>query len=72
MKKRMLLLVLAGLICFSGCTSKSPEPDTMLRVFMAWKPLHRSIEIPKQALKPTEREGFTVVEWGGCQVTDWE
>ena len=50
----------------------TPEPDTMLRVFMAWKPLHRSIEIPEQALKPTEREGFTVVEWGGCQVTDWE
>ena len=44
----------------------TPQPDTMLRVFMAWKPLKEWTEIPEQQLVPTERTGFTVVEWGGC------
>ena len=42
-----------------------PEPDTVLRVFMAWKPLDQWIDVPEQQLTPTERKGFTLVEWGG-------
>ena len=42
--------------------------DTLLRVFMAWKPLESPVEIPTQNLTAPERTGFTVVEWGGCQV----
>ena len=45
-----------------------PEPDTILRVFMAYKPLEKPVELPKQTLTPTEREGFTLVEWGGTCV----
>ena len=45
-----------------------PEPDTVLRVFMAYKPLEKSVEVPEQTLTPTEREGFTLVEWGGTCV----
>ena len=45
-----------------------PAPDTLLRVFMAWKPLESPVEIPTQNLTAPERTGFTVVEWGGCQV----
>ena len=46
----------------------TPKPDTMLRVFMAWKPLTEEIEIKPQSLVTTERIGFTVVEWGGSKV----
>ena len=46
----------------------TPTPDTVLRVFMAWKPLEEPVELPPQELAGPERSGFTVVEWGGCQV----
>ena len=45
-----------------------PPPDTLLRVFMAWKPLEKAVEIPAQDLTAPERTGFTAVEWGGCRV----
>ena len=45
-----------------------PAPDTLLRVFMAWKPVDEAVEIPAQSLSAPERNGFTVVEWGGCRV----
>lgn len=45
-----------------------PAPDTLIRVFMAWKPLENKTDIPEQELKAVKRAGFTVVEWGGCQV----
>ena len=48
--------------------SITPEPDIMLRVFMAWKPLKKAVERPTQNLSAPERTGFTVVEWGGCEV----
>ena len=46
-----------------------PEPDTVLRVFMAWKALDEPIEIEPQELTAPDRDGFVIVEWGGCQVT---
>jgi hypothetical protein len=46
----------------------TPEPDSVLRVFMAFKPLLYPVEIPPQELVPFERKGFTVVEWGGSEV----
>ena len=46
-----------------------PEPDSVLRVFMAWKPLNRAQPIEPQTFPSFERDGFTVVEWGGCEVT---
>lgn len=46
----------------------SPAPDTMIRVFMAWTPLSEMVEIEPQVLTTPEREGFTVVEWGGSQI----
>ena len=44
----------------------SPEPDNVLRVMMAWKPSDRPVSLPPQTVRPFEREGFTVVEWGGA------
>lgn len=46
----------------------TPEPDSILRVFMAYKELEEPIEIEKPAIAPFERKGFTVVEWGGTEV----
>ena len=46
----------------------TPRPDTVFRVFMAWKALDAPVELPAQNLKATERNGFTVVEWGGSEV----
>lgn len=46
----------------------TPAPDSILRVFMAWKPLEKPVDIPTQILPSFERQGFTVVEWGGTQI----
>ena len=45
-----------------------PTPDSVLRVFMAWKPLGRPQTIEPQTFTSFARDGFTVVEWGGCEV----
>lgn len=45
-----------------------PEPDTVIRVNMAWYGVDEMVEIEPQDLtsfNPSEREGFTLVEWGG-------
>ena len=46
----------------------TPVPDTVLRVFMAWQPLDKAVDVEPQTLTAPERTGFTVVEWGGCEV----
>lgn len=46
----------------------NPEPDTVIRVFMAWKPVESKVSIPAQELTAPERKGFTVVEWGGSKI----
>ena len=45
-----------------------PTPASVLRVFMAWKPLSKPQTIEPQTFTPFARDGFTVVEWGGCEV----
>ena len=46
----------------------TPTPDSILRVFMTWKPLEKPVDIPAQELPTFERHGFTVVEWGGAEI----
>ncbi len=46
----------------------TPAPDTVIRVFMAYKPLGSYVRIEEQELSAPARDGFTVVEWGGCEV----
>lgn len=46
----------------------SPEPDTLIRIFMAWKKADSYIALPEQELNSAERSGFTVVEWGGTEI----
>ena len=45
----------------------TPAPDSLLRVFMAYRPLTEPVEIPPQTVTPFERAGFTAVEWGGVE-----
>ena len=45
-----------------------PEPDSILRIMMLYKPLEEPIEVEAQKLEPFIRTGFTVVEWGGTEV----
>ncbi len=47
----------------------TPKPDTLIRVFMAYKPLEEYTEIEEQILSSPERTGFTAVEWGGAKVS---
>ncbi len=46
----------------------TPEPDSVLRVFMAYKALDHWVEVETPILQGFEREGFTLVEWGGAEV----
>lgn len=47
----------------------TPEPDSVIRVFMTFRPLDEPISIPEQALISPQRTGFTVVEWGGMELS---
>lgn len=47
----------------------SPQPDSMLRIFLDYTPLQRKPEknpTPQQ-LERVERTGFTLIEWGGIK-----
>lgn len=44
----------------------TPQPDHIKRVFMAYYSADKYVNIPSQELRGFERDGFTVVEWGGA------
>ena len=46
----------------------TPNPDSLLRVFMAYYPSDEAVEIEAQEFTSFERVGFAVVEWGGCEL----
>ncbi len=46
----------------------TPEPNTLIRVFMAWQGTDEYISLPEQEFTAPSRKGFTVVEWGGAEV----
>ena len=46
----------------------APAPDSVIRVFMAWKASEVYVDLPSQELSGTPRNGFTVVEWGGTEI----
>ena len=46
----------------------TPQPDSVLRVFLAWKGLEKEVDIPPQELPAFQRRGFTLVEWGGTEI----
>ncbi len=44
----------------------SPEPDSLLRVMMYYRPARPTLKVEAQVFKTPERDGFTAVEWGGA------
>lgn len=46
-----------------------PAPDTLIRVFMTWKGVDSFEALPAQTLTAPDRNGFTVVEWGGTELS---
>lgn len=46
----------------------TPKPDSMLRVFMVFKPLEEEIQIKPQEIDTVQRGGFFVLEWGGAEI----
>lgn len=42
-----------------------PQPDSILRVFLAIRPIKNRLSIAPQELPRFNRIGFSVVEWGG-------
>ncbi len=46
----------------------TPNPDSLLRIFMVYVPLEEAADIEPQQLETFERKGFTVVEWGGSEI----
>ncbi len=43
----------------------SPKPDSVIRILMDFTPLQKLITVQGYEIKTPERNGFTVVEWGG-------
>ena len=43
-------------------------PDSLIRILMVYKPLNHRIDVEEQEIKTPQRNGFTVVEWGGCEI----
>ena len=49
----------------------SPTPDSEIRVFMTFYSVPYEVDISEQdlsSLNKTDREGFTLVEWGGAEI----
>jgi len=44
-----------------------PKPESLLRIYMVFKPLESYRMVKPQTLVPFEREGFAVVERGGIE-----
>ena len=47
----------------------TPKPDSVIRVMMEFKALTGKISVKEQKLKTPARSGFTVVEWGGTEIS---
>lgn len=46
-----------------------PQPETSIRVYMEFFGVNQFKSVPKQKLPKTKRKGFTLVEWGGTDVS---
>ena len=70
MQKNAFNLITFQTSCYTDAAEMtiSPEPDSLLRIFMAYKAVDGPVDVKAPEIKPFERRGFTVVEWGGAEV----
>ncbi len=48
----------------------NPNPDNIIRIQMDYKPLNKMINVKEQIINTPNRNGFTLVEWGGSIIKD--
>ena len=48
----------------------SPIPETSIRVFMVFKKSSAFLQTGNPMIKGTSRNGYTLVEWGGCNLDE--
>lgn len=46
----------------------TPQPDQLFRVYMTWSKADETVTVHPQTLPSFQRNGFTVVEWGGTEM----
>lgn len=47
----------------------TPKPQTLIRVFMAYRPSNTFVKTSEPLIHTPKRTGFTVVEWGGTEMS---
>jgi hypothetical protein len=47
----------------------SPKPDTSIRIFLEFQGLEKPITLKPQKLIAPQRNGFTLIEWGGLLIS---
>ena len=45
-----------------------PKVDTIIRIYMTWKPSEEKVEIKKPEIITPVRTGNVLVEWGGSKI----
>lgn len=48
----------------------NPKPDQLFRVYMIWGKADTTMNVKEQKTESFQRNGFTVVEWGGTEIPD--
>jgi hypothetical protein len=48
--------------------SITPKPDHIYRIYILWQPTENTFDAPEQIIQPMNREGFSVLEWGGIEL----
>ena len=48
----------------------SPKPETLIRIFMVFKWSEQIVTTKSVELQKTRRKGYSVVEWGGCNLDE--
>ena len=70
MQKNAYNLITFQTTCYTDAAKMriDPQPDSVLRIFMAYKAVDGPVDVAAPEIIPFERKGFTVVEWGGAEV----